>query len=625
MEFWKIKKQVHSSLHRKIILPILCIELFSSFFVSYFVYTHYMDHFQAHILSRAYTISNAIKYAVQTSKNVNETKHYIQAIANEDDIKNINITLEGSNKIVSTANLRVSNQTFPPVHESLYIHPVRKVMTNEYKAHYIFLDTENIFSMVTPLLIFSENNSNILERAWLYLDLDTQHEYDRWLASLIKLGAFLFCALVIVTYCIYFIVTRHIFRPMLEASSAVNKRLLGCKKTFLPVHSNDELGQVVMAFNNLLRAEERYIQKLKESEQRYKSLYTDTPAMLHTINSEGKIISVSNYWLNKLGYKANEVLGKPPTDFLSPASSKQTIKSFQRLIKTGHGKNLYCQFISKHGKTLDILLSATTDNSKNYQHSLAVLIDITEKMKAEKKLEDTIKELIESNTQLEHFAYIASHDMQEPLRMMISFTDLLDKKYKDKLDAKGKSYIAYIQSSAMYMHRLINDLLDYASLNSKQKDIEKVNCIELISYIEQTFLDSKNNFSLTHSGLPILYVNSTELFRLLQNLIANGIKYSKKSNLTKIHIEAIKKPNNIWLFCVSDNGIGIKQEYLKKIFEPFKRLHRREEYFGTGIGLSICKKIIENFGGEIWAESELGKGTKFYFTVPQKTNLRNSK
>lgn len=235
--------------------------------------------------------------------------------------------------------------------------------------------------------------------------------------------------------------------------------------------------------------------------------------------------------------------------------------------------------------------------------------DITERKKGEEDLK-------RSNENLEQFAYVASHDLQEPLRMMASYSELLERRYKDKLDTDADEFIGYIVDGAKRMQKLINDLLAYSRVGRADKALKKVDCNaiahKVIDYMSKR--EEENKPVITHDDLPVLMGNENNFIQLFQNLIGNAIKF-RGSDMPRIHISAIKKESE-WLFSIKDNGIGIEPEYRDRIFLIFQRLHGRDKYEGTGIGLSICKKIVETQGGKIWVDSEFGKGSTFYFTVP---------
>ncbi|MDD4968292.1 MAG: PAS domain S-box protein [Paludibacter sp.] len=266
---------------------------------------------------------------------------------------------------------------------------------------------------------------------------------------------------------------------------------------------------------------------------------------------------------------------------------------------------------------------------------VTVFKDMTERKKAEEELEvyrkhleelvterttdlaNAISNLERSNKELEEFAYVASHDLQEPLRMVSSYTQLLERRYKDKLDQDANDFIFYAVDGANRMQKLINDLLEYSRVSSQGKVFLKVDSSQVLGQAISNLqnLISDNLALVTNEELPVLNVDETQIVRVFQNLIENAIKYKKKTESPKIHISC-RMTNNMYEFSVHDNGIGIEMQYHDRIFIIFQRLHKKDDYPGTGIGLSVSKRIIERHGGTIWFESKKDEGTTFYFTIP---------
>ncbi|MGZ7120297.1 MAG: sensor histidine kinase, partial [Methanobacterium sp.] len=233
------------------------------------------------------------------------------------------------------------------------------------------------------------------------------------------------------------------------------------------------------------------------------------------------------------------------------------------------------------------------------------------------ELDVLIDELKRSNQELQQFAYVSSHDLQEPLRTIASFTQLLERRYKGQLDNDADESMGYIVDAAKRMQTLINDLLQYSRVTTKGKEFRSVDVNEVLDTVFsnlKTNID-ENNAEITVDNLPIVIADGSQLVQLFQNLIGNAIKFKKPDEPPKIHISAHKEDNE-YLFSVSDNGIGMESQYAERIFVIFQRLHTIDEYKGTGVGLSIAKKIVERHGGRIWVESELGEGSTFYFTLP---------
>lgn len=259
------------------------------------------------------------------------------------------------------------------------------------------------------------------------------------------------------------------------------------------------------------------------------------------------------------------------------------------------------------------------DESGKISRITGIALDITERKKAEEEINTLLDELKRSNQELQQFAYVTSHDLQEPLRTIASFTQLLERRYKGKLDEDADEFMGYIVDASIRMKQMILDLLEYSRVGTRQGEYQP---IDMESELENVFFNlndliGRNCAKITHDPLPIVCGDKSQFLLLFQNLISNAIKFRKVDEPPRIHISAARDPEkNEYVFSIADNGIGIEEQYFDRIFTIFQRLHTRDEYQGTGIGLSIAKRIIERHGGRIWVESEFGGGSVFYFTIP---------
>lgn len=237
--------------------------------------------------------------------------------------------------------------------------------------------------------------------------------------------------------------------------------------------------------------------------------------------------------------------------------------------------------------------------------------------KLEEKVRERTKALEQSNKELQQFAYVASHDLKEPLRMITSFLQLLERRYSDQLDQDANDFIGFAVEGAKRLDNMINDLLEFSRVTRKEIEFNKV---DLNNVLEQSSLNLKlaieNNYAeITYNTLPTICADENLMILLFQNIISNSIKY-RQNETPKINISATKESYQ-YIFAIKDNGIGMSSEHLDRIFTIFQRLHTKDEYEGTGIGLAIAQKIVHQLGGNIWAESDLGMGSIFYFTIPE--------
>lgn len=257
-------------------------------------------------------------------------------------------------------------------------------------------------------------------------------------------------------------------------------------------------------------------------------------------------------------------------------------------------------------------------NVQLMQQNLQLLQEINARKKAQQELLRLNEELKRSNAELEQFAYIASHDLQSPLQVIVGNADMLEWKYADILGEKGSRYINQIVSAGMRMKQLIEDLLAYSRVGKGKSEFEPTDCLEVLQEVLENLQEhiSEHQAIIDYCELPVLMGDRTQLLRLFQNLISNGIKFHRPNISPKIKISAEQNQSE-WVFGIHDNGIGIECQNFDRIFELFQRLHSYDEYPGTGIGMTICKKIVERHQGRIWVESQVGVGSSFYFTLPR--------
>lgn len=339
---------------------------------------------------------------------------------------------------------------------------------------------------------------------------------------------------------------------------------------------------------------------------------------LVTIGPDGRITDVNKVTVDVTGVPRDQLIGTDFSDyFTEPEKARE---GYTQVFSQGAVRDYPLTILHTSGHTMDVLYNASVymDEDGEVKGVFAAARDITERKKAEKKLRETFEDLERSNNELEQFAYVASHDLQEPLRMVSSYTQLLAQRYKDKLDGDAFDFIQYAVDGAARMQKLINDLLAYSRVSSRGKQPVKADSQialeEALANLNAAIEES--GAVVTTGDLPEVIADPSQITQVFQNLVGNAIKF-RGEEVPQIHVSAIKGSGE-WLFTVKDNGIGIDPKYFDKIFVIFQRLHGREEYSGTGIGLAICKRIIERHGGRIWLESRLGAGTSFHFSLPIK-------
>jgi PAS domain S-box-containing protein len=331
------------------------------------------------------------------------------------------------------------------------------------------------------------------------------------------------------------------------------------------------------------------------------------------------VITTWNHGAEKVfGYPVSEAVGKPMQMLVPPERANEEADILARVERGESVEHFETVRVRKDGKGIDVsvTISPIRDSSGAIVGVSKVARDISERKRAEQRLADKVEELARSNRDLEQFAYAASHDLQEPLRMVASYTQLLAERYGGKLDENADKFLGYAREGALRMQVLIRDLLTFSRVVQAGVPRKNVDCDVALEEALQSLTAAieESGTVVTHTALPNVWADQTQIVQVFQNLIGNAIKFHNGAP-PQCAVSAEKSGCN-WLFSVSDNGIGIAPEYAENIFVVFQRLHARTEYPGNGIGLAICKKIIEHYGGTIWVESKVGEGSTFKFTLP---------
>nr|MBA2670705.1 PAS domain S-box protein [Gemmatimonadota bacterium] len=342
-----------------------------------------------------------------------------------------------------------------------------------------------------------------------------------------------------------------------------------------------------------------------------------------SVNEEQRIIFFNTGAEKIFGYSRDEAIGEP-LEILIPdafrAAHADLVRGFGEAPVPARrmGERGQITGLRKSGEIFPADASISKLDVGNKRIYTAVLRDATERRQTEAALSSQAEELARSNAELEQFAYVASHDLQEPLRMVASYTQLLARRYRGQLDSDADEFIGYAVDGVTRMQGLINDLLAYSRVGTRGGTIQEHALGVVVGRVLETLAPAieESGATVTCDELPTVLGDAVQLGQLFQNLIANALKF-RGEETPHVRVEAVRG-NGEWVISVRDNGIGIAPEFVDRIWVIFQRLHSRDEYPGTGIGLAICKKIVERHGGQIWVESAPGRGSAFRFTIPDR-------
>jgi PAS domain S-box-containing protein len=385
-----------------------------------------------------------------------------------------------------------------------------------------------------------------------------------------------------------------------------------------PVYRDDGSWLGRRGSNRDITKRKRMDESLKDVEVRYKALFDRSLYCVYIHYFEGRFIDANEAALNLLGYTREEIPFLNISSFLGKDQLFTAFKTIEEIKQTGSQKNPNEYKIrKKNGDSVWVETEASLIYREGKPYAIQwIARDITERKRREEELKKLSEELARSNTDLKDFAYVASHDLKKPLQSIEGFVKLLARRYKGKLDAKADEFVEYIVNGIQRMQELIKDLLEYSQVGAKEKKFKSADCSFLVDKAVSNLkaIIEESSAVVTHDRLPTIMADTSQMISLFQNLIDNAIKF-RGEEAPRIHISAERKGDE-WVFSIQDNGIGIDPKDSERIFGMFQRLHGSTDYPGTGIGLAICKKIVEQHGGRIWVESETGKGSTFYFTMP---------
>ena len=361
----------------------------------------------------------------------------------------------------------------------------------------------------------------------------------------------------------------------------------------------------------LMKAEEA----VRASEAKYRALFEKAQIGMFRSRIDGSgFLDVNSRFCELLGRTEDELLGMPAGLIWADPDVRHDV--IRRLEESGRVTDIEADIVTGSGDRRTVLGTMTLYPDEGILEGSAM--DITERRQALQRIEEMNEELQRSNQELEQFAYVASHDLQEPLRMVASYTQLLERRYRDQLDDDARDFIHYAVDGANRMQRLINDLLDYSRVQTRGRAFEPTDMNAALGHARANLATAveESRAIVTNDELPTFPADAMQMTSLLQNLVGNAIKF-RGPERPWIHV-SVKERATAWEFCVKDNGIGIDPQFHERIFVIFQRLHGRAEYTGTGIGLALCKRIVERHGGRMWLESALGAGSEFYFTIAKK-------
>ena len=373
-----------------------------------------------------------------------------------------------------------------------------------------------------------------------------------------------------------------------------------------------------------ISARKRAEAALQLSEERLSRLFQGvTDYAFLTLDTEGRVTSWNAGAERIKGYRSEEIIGKHFSNFYEAEAVASGLPPRELAAASEHGSYQDEGWRVRKDRSrfwASVLITALRDNAGRLLGYGKVVRDVTERRDFEEQLIKAMGELKRSNDELQQFAYVASHDLQEPLRMVASYTQLLAKRYTGRLDPDADEFIGYAVDGCTRMQSLIHDLLAFSRAGTQAKVLHETsseNALqEALKGLRTTIHES--GALVTHDPLPTITTDDAQLAQVFQNLIANAIKYHGP-DVPRVHVSATRNGGNEWTFSIRDNGLGIEAQYFEHIFVLFQRLHGRGEFEGTGIGLAICKKILERLDGRIWVESQLGKGSTFFFALPQGT------
>lgn len=456
----------------------------------------------------------------------------------------------------------------------------------------------------------------------LFLESNKSAMYDR-LSRYTVLAAIVMLVSLGIAYLLSAALQGQISRPILamaETAKAISQR--GDYSVRATKVGEDELGLLTDAFNHMLEQIEQQNRAIRESHERLNLALKASGVGTWLWDIANSRIDLDEFTYPLFGIQSREFAGTYESFIaLVHRDDRERVRAeMQHVAATNEVYESIFRVRWPSGTIRDLsargkLLPGASGQSSRMT---GVFWDITERKRAEERLKGLLVELERSNKELELFAYVASHDLQEPLRMVSSYTQLLERRYADKLDDDAREFIGYAVDGASRMQRLINDLLDFSRVSTRGRPLAPADVGEILGTVRVNLSVAmeESGAILTSEQMPQIVADAGQIGQVMQNLIGNAIKFRNGTG-AHVHVGVVERDTE-WEFSVHDDGIGIEPEYFERIFVIFQRLHNKGDYPGTGIGLALCKRIVERHGGKIWVESKPHEGSTFFFTIPKR-------
>ena len=394
-----------------------------------------------------------------------------------------------------------------------------------------------------------------------------------------------------------------------------------------PVNPGELLATLHRGFEKIRMIKEKRVMEgtLNEIEQQIKASFNQAAIGITHLSLKGMWLTCNDKFCQIVGYDQEELIKMSVFDIIHPDETNNIRKAIDELLTANVPYfSRETQYLRKDGLPVwvNVTISPVSSPSGEPLYFILFIEDITKRREIEEMLQNLVRDLAEANQNLEDFTRTASHDLQEPLRKIISFADRLRTSIGDKMDSREKEYFHRLENSSVRMKKLIEDLLRYSRVSSLPPEMEPVDLKDIVKEVlldlEVSIERSKGVVEIKH--LPTIEADNTQMRQLFQNLISNALKFHSKTEPPKIEIDSMYNDNGYWKILIRDNGIGMKEEHIKRIFKPFERLHGSSEFPGTGMGLAICLKVVTRHHGKIMVKSSLGKGTLYIVELPEKQN-----